>query len=276
EMLSELQTQSDLIAKLRSSILSDAVSGRLVPQDPTDEPAGVLLERIKAEKEQLVKAGKIKRPKPLPPISDDEIPYELPDGWGWCRIQEITVSMSTGPFGSMLHKSDYVSNGIPVINPTSIIKNHIVPHSGMMISEKTSQKLSRYKMQKNDIIIARRGDLSKCAIVTETEDGWLCGTGSFILRLSKYINRKYFILFFTSSFCQSVLNGTSVGTTMSNLNQGVLNSILFPLPSTTLQCQIVEKVEKLMATCDQLEAEVQKSRTEIDRLMQTVLKEAFA
>ena len=81
----------ELISKLRQSILQEAVQGKLVPQDPNDEPASVLLERIKEEKERLIKEGKIKKEKPLPPISEDEIPYELPEGWEWVRLGEIAI-----------------------------------------------------------------------------------------------------------------------------------------------------------------------------------------
>src|SRR5690606_18511655 len=79
----------DYITRLRQNILQEAVQGKLVPQDPNDEPASVLLERIKEEKERLIKEGKIKKEKPLPSITEDEIPYELPKGWEWVRLGEI-------------------------------------------------------------------------------------------------------------------------------------------------------------------------------------------
>ena len=91
EALKETNEENyELISKLRQSILQEAVQGKLVPQDPNDEPASVLLERIKEEKERLIKEGKIKKEKPLPPISEDEIPYELPEGWEWVRLGEVT------------------------------------------------------------------------------------------------------------------------------------------------------------------------------------------
>jgi type I restriction enzyme S subunit len=122
-------TEKAYIKKLREAILQLAVQGKLTHHWRNDvrltgvevESASALLEKIKAEKEQLIKAGKIKKEKPLPAISEDEIPYDLPEGWAWCRLVKITNSFSTGPFGSMLHKSDYVERGIPVINPQQMV-----------------------------------------------------------------------------------------------------------------------------------------------------------
>ena len=86
----ELDQQQTYLQLLRQTILQEAVQGKLTKQDPTDEPATELLKRIKAEKEKLIKAGKLKKEKELPPITEDEIPFELPEGWGWCRLEEVT------------------------------------------------------------------------------------------------------------------------------------------------------------------------------------------
>ena len=164
--------------KLRQKILDLAIRGKLVPQDPNDEPASVLLQRIRAEKERLIKEGKIKRSKKS--ATDDEI--EAPMGWICCRFDEICSKFSTGPFGSMVHKSDYVMrDGVPIVNPMNIVNGEIVITNLMMVSNEKAQELNRYRLSKDDILIARRGDLSKCAIVTDQTVGWLCGTGSFFL-----------------------------------------------------------------------------------------------
>jgi len=84
------------VAKLRELILSLAVQGKLVPQDPEDEPASVLFERIAAEKKRLVKEGKIKKAKPLPPVREEEVPYPILDGWVWTRLGKLIVSMTNG------------------------------------------------------------------------------------------------------------------------------------------------------------------------------------
>lgn len=239
---------------LRKAILQAAVQGKLVPQDKNDEPASELLKRIQVEKSMLIKDGKLKKEKPLPPITEDELPYDLPDGWVWCRLGEATLFVATGPFGSMLHKSDYVKSGIPLVNPANMQNGSIVPSERMLVDETTRERLSSYVLHEGDIVVARRGDLGRCAVVTQSEDGWICGTGSFFLRLAPSMFLPFFLLFFQTSLCREQLMGGSVGTTMSNLNHTILKSIYFPLPPIKLQQRIVSKVNELMAMCDELEA----------------------
>ena len=241
-------------ADLRKAILQAAVQGNLVSQDKNDEPASELLKRIQAEKATLIKDGELKKEKPLSPITEDEIPYDLPDGWVWCRLGEVTLFVATGPFGSMLHKSDYVKSGIPLVNPTNMQNGSIVPSERMLVDETTRERLSSYVLHEGDIVVARRGDLGRCAVVTQSEDGWICGTGSFFLRIASSMFLPFFLLFFETSLCREQLMGGSVGTTMSNLNHAILKSIYFPLPPIKLQQRIVSKVNELMALCDELEA----------------------
>jgi type I restriction enzyme S subunit len=239
------------------------------------ETAAQLLARLRAEKAQRVKEKKIAPPKPLPPIKPAEIPFELPEGWVWCRLGELLNKFSTGPFGSMLHKSDYVPNGIPLVNPTNIKENVIYPNEKMMINAETKKRLSKYVLNKGDIVIARRGDLSKCAIIGEKEDGWLCGTGSFFLQLSKELDKEYFILVLISSYFQKQLTATSVGQTMDNLNQKILNGSLYALPPLAEQQAIVAKVERLLAVVAELAGQNLAAQEQAGQLMQAVLKEAF-
>lgn len=241
-------------ADLRKAILQAAVQGKLVSQDKNDEPASELLKRIQAEKATLIKDGKLKKEKPLSPITEDEIPYDLPDGWVWCRLGEVTLFVATGPFGSMLHKSDYVKSGIPLVNPANMQNGSIVPSERMLVDETTRERLSSYVLHEGDIVVARRGDLGRCAVVTQSEDGWICGTGSFFLRIASSMFLPFFLLFFETSLCREQLMGGSVGTTMSNLNHAILKSVYFPLPPIKLQQRIVSKVNELMALCDELEA----------------------
>ncbi len=280
DLKSELIHQQTLLKKLRQQILQEAIEGRLTAdwraQNPDVEPASELLKRIAAEKTQLVKDKKIKAQKPLPPIADKEKPFELPQGWEWCRAGALLNSFSTGPFGSILHKSDYVSNGIPLVNPANIVNGRILPSAKMMIDEKTRQRLSRYILQAGDMVVARRGDLSKCAVVSSRESGWLCGTGSFFLQLSGFIHSDYFLKVYRSSFFQRAIVDNSIGQTMANLNQKILNHAVIPIPSLKEQQAIVTKVEKLLTLCDQLETQITQNQAHAEQLMQAVLKEAFS
>jgi type I restriction enzyme S subunit len=271
----ELSQQLALVKELRQAYLREAMQGKLVAQNEADEPAQILLEKIKAEKARLIKEKKIKQGKPLPPIKPEEIPFEIPANWAWCRLGEISNSMSTGPFGTMLHQSDYVKAGIPLINPMNIVNGKIVPSEKMGVSEETKQRLISYTLEAGDIVIARRGEMGRCAIVSENENGWLCGTGSFFIKLSNFIDRNYFVKFFSSEFSKSYLTGFSVGATMNNLNHRILNKFPFPLPPLAEQERIVAKLEKLMTFCDEMETNIKQARANADLLLQVALKEAL-
>ena len=237
--------------KLRQKILDLAIRGKLVPQDPNDEPAFVLLERIRAEKERLTKEGKIKRSKKSAFETNEN---EIPNGWVCCRFDEICSKFSTGPFGSMVHKSDYVSqNGTPIVNPMNIVDGKIVTNNLMMVSNEKAQELDRYRLTKDDILIARRGDLRKCCIVTEESIDRLCGTGSFFLH-APFVEPRYIEIFYLSEYVQTILKRECVGATMDNLNQSVLGSIPFLLPPLSEQNRIVNAVERWFTLIDELES----------------------
>ena len=255
-----LFTQPQQIKGLRETILQLAVRGKLVPQDPSDEPAAVLLAKISAEKERLIKQGTIKRQKPLPPIREEEIPIELPQGWINIRFAEFAQEIFTGPFGSVLHKSDYIENGVPLINPSHMVNDRIVADFSISVSDEKADKLSSYKLSVGDIVISRRGEMGRCALVDEQADGWLCGTGSFFIRFDRRLNRRFILILFKTRLIRDYLNGNSIGTTMTNLNHGILNQMPILLPPEKEIPRILAKVDALMALCDEWEARLQAAR----------------
>ncbi|MFA5596154.1 MAG: restriction endonuclease subunit S [Pusillimonas sp.] len=279
----ESANQSSYLTKFRQAILQEAIEGKLTANWRKENPvrkgdpeydAEALLEKIQAEKDKLIKEGKIKKQKPLAPIKADEVPFELPDGWVWTRLGEIAESLSTGPFGSMLHKSDYVANGIPVVNPMNISDSGIVADTRMMVSDSTANRLSRYKLMQNDLVIARRGNLSKCGIVFKRQENWLCGTGSFFMRLMT-VNIHFFVMVYRSKVSQSYLLQDSIGQTMDNLNQKLLSKLPIALPPLAEQQAIVDRVEKILSMVDELEKQVTERKEQSEQLMQAVLREAF-
>ena len=264
--------------QLRQKILDLAIRGKLVPQDPNDEPASVLLERIKAEKEKLIKEGKIKRPKKSATTADKPhyADWELPSGWVRCNLIDICTVFSTGPFGSMVHKSDYIeSGGIPIVNPMNIIDGCIVKEKLAMVSPQKAHELARYTLQKNDILIARRGDLSKCAIVNEQSSGWLCGTGSFFLHIP-FVEPQYIMLFYLSEYVQTILKRECVGATMENLNQGVLGNIPLLLPPIEEQKRIIQKVRTLETSVFNIDSGRQEVRQLISQVKSKILELAIS
>jgi type I restriction enzyme S subunit len=249
------------IAKLRELILQLAVRGKLVAQDPNDEPASVLLEKIRAEKERLVTQGKIKNTKPLPPIEPDEVPFDVPQSWAWERFSRFVIEIATGPFGSMVHKTDYVAGGVPLINPSHLIDGTVVADPNVSVSSSVAEKLASYALKEGDIVMARRGEMGRCAVVDQHSAGWLCGTGSFVLRFHEDVSRQYVILLFLTPSVKKYLGGKSVGSTMTNLNHGILLRMPVPFPPAPEQRRIVAKVDQLMSLCDELEAK-KNQRTE--------------
>ena len=263
--LNNLNTQfPDLLKK---SILQEAAQGKLVPQDPADEPASILLERIRAEKEQLIKAGKIKRDKHKSVIFrrdnsyyeisgkeevciDDEIPFEIPDSWVWVRLGTALNQASTGPFGSMVHKEDYVESGIPIVNPANIIHGNISSEKIKKVSNATANRLSSYKLKAFDIIIGRRGEMGRSAVVESHQEGWLCGTGCFFVTPSKLLLPQYLVFLLNSPFVKAALTENSVGTTMNNLNHNILQSLLIPVPPINEQKKIMTNYQKSTAILD--------------------------
>jgi type I restriction enzyme S subunit len=195
--------------------------------------------------------------------------------WVEKRLREVAESISTGPFGTMLHKSDYVPNGIPLVNPMNIVDSHIVPSSKMMVNEETRERLHGYVLKAGDIVIGRRGELGRCALITEREDGWLCGTGSFFVRLSDCMDGKFFVALFGSRQFKARLEGSAVGTTMSSLNHTILNDLTLPVPPVALQREIMTNADKLSSEIQRLESIYRRKLAALDELKKSLLHKAF-
>ena len=158
------------------------------------------------------------------------------------RLVSLIEAFITGPFGSALHKSDYVADGIPLINPMNITDGKVIPIDKMQVSPETAERLSSFKVAPSDIVIARRGDMGRCAVVQPAQKGWLCGTGSFILRFPAVLCSEYFAVCLRSPYSVELMSGNSIGNTMLNLNQTILKSILIPVPPCTEQNRIINAI----------------------------------
>ena len=237
---------------MKKSLLQYAIQGKLVEQRPEEGTADELFAQIQEEKQRLIAEKKIKKEKSLPEITDEEKPFDIPDSWKWVRFSDLMNAMSTGPFGSMLHKSDYVAKGIPLVNPANIVKGKIIPSEKMMVSADTAKRLESYMLYTGMIVIGRRGEMGRCAIVSENENGWICGTGSFFLTPSSSLFVHYVQTIFATHYAKAYLGGESVGTTMSNLNHKILSKMPVPLPPLAEQKRIVEKLEQLLPLCERL------------------------
>ncbi|EAA2649656.1 restriction endonuclease subunit S [Salmonella enterica subsp. enterica] len=251
------------IKKLRELILELAVRGKLVPQDPNDEPASVLLKRIAAEKAELVKQGKIKKQKPLPEISEEEKPFELPVGWEWVRLGEISDAVT----GNAFKTSEYSDEGTFVLRVTNInpdgsinlTDSKFIPHN---IAE---NKYSNFSLVEGDILLVMvGGSLGKIGIVDSECLPALLNQNMWKMVNTRSIRNDFFI------FGLKFINANQLNITHSthgHLAQGDYLSKCFPLAPKDEQTRIINKVNVLMSLCDQLE---QHSLTSLDAHQQLV------
>ena len=163
--------------------------------------------------------------------------------WPVITLGEACKAILTGPFGTALHESDYVPSGIPVINPKNIVAGEIVKVGAKAVAEATRDKLREFTVRENDIVIGRRGEMGRCAIVTSEMNGWLCGTGCFVIRLKDECDVRFAHIQLTSQKVKLHLEAQAVGVTMMNLNQGILSGAEIPLPDLPTQHAIVAEIE---------------------------------
>lgn len=188
-------------------------------------------------------------------------PVENEKGWEVKKIGDL-ASVKTGPFGSMLHKEDYISNGIPLVNPMHMKDFQVVADMDFTISEDKANELSNYILQKNDIIFARRGDIGRCAVISEKEEGYLCGTGSLYVRFVGDIASVYIMYIVRSDSFTQELVSKARGATMLNLNSNTIADLCITLPPLSLQQEFADKIEAIEA----MKAKVRQSLKESEML----------
>lgn len=178
----------------------------------------------------------------------------IPGDWRTKKLGEL-ASFRTGPFGSALHKSDYADDGIPVINPMHIIDGQILPTRTMTITESAAAKLADFRLAAGEVIIGRRGEMGRSAVVRESQIGWLCGTGSMIVRPLSGLDAEFLQRVLSSPAAISSIESSSVGSTMINLNQSILSNLTVQIPPIKEQRAIaaaLSDADALLAKLDQL------------------------
>ncbi len=195
---------------------------------------------------------------------------EIPDDWDAVNLGD-RASFRTGPFGSALHKSDYTEDGIPVINPMHIIDGNITPTRSMTITEDAAKKLSEFRLKAGQVILGRRGDMGRCAVIQNHQDGWLCGTGSIIIRCDSKVNADYLQRVISSPKVVSSLEQASVGSTMINLNQGTLSKLRIQLPPLPEQNDIAKALSDIDALITSIDLLIAKKRNIKQSTMQQLL-----
>lgn len=198
------------------------------------------------------------------------------EGWVETTLGEITGGISTGPFGSLLHKSDYIENGIPLVNPAHIVGQKVVPDTNKTISEETAARLSAYKMKVGDIVIGRRGEMGRCALITQAEDGYLCGTGSFIIKSSDRCDGGFLVRFLRSASCVVSLEKIAGGAVMPNLSNSSLSKFGIRVPSKNKQIEITKLIDQLSIEIEKVVDIYNEKLNSINELKKSILQKAFS
>ena len=230
---------------LKKAILQYAMQGKLAAQDPNDEPASVLLERIKAEKEQLIKDSKIKKEKPLPPITEDEIPFQIPNSWEWVKLGEIVNYGSTGSveYSDSLDKNTWILDLEDIEKGTSklLVKNRI---------QNKAFNSTKKCFQIGDVLYGKlRPYLDK--VLVADEDG-ICTTEILPLRVYADLNPFYLRLVLKNPTFLQYVNQLTYGVKMPRLGTDDGRNALIPLPPLAEQQRIVTKVEELLSVVESL------------------------
>lgn len=205
----------------------------------------------------------------------DDVVTEHGDGWVDGVLSEFVQEISTGPFGSLLHKSDYQRGGLPLVNPINIEGDKIVPDARKAVGNETAQRLVRYALREGDVVIARRGEIGRCAVVTFEQAGWLCGTGCFVVRPSDRTDSHFIAHLLRSRPYRGRLEGLSARATMPSISNDDLAALRVGLPPVAQQRRISALLGELSVQAEHLSSVFARKLAALDALKQSLLHEAF-
>ncbi len=266
----ELTHQLETVKQLRQQFLQEAVQGKLVEntEGGVSETGQQLLARIKAEK---AKTGK--KEKPLPPISADEIPFEIPVDWVWCRLGEICSKIGSG---STPNGSDYANEGFPFFRSQNIYNEGLIYDDIKFISDDVHIQMNGTVVLPNDILLnITGGSMGRCAFVPSDFIEGNVSQHVCIIRLI-CVNNPFYHKIILSPFFQKYVFSSTTGAGREGLPKYNLEQFVIPLPPLSIQAQIVKKLGRLMGLCDALELQIQESKMQNAQLLQQVLREALA
>lgn len=279
----EIKSQKSLLSQLKQSILQEAIQGKLTEEWRTNrqdqgikvEPASELLRRIKAEKAKLIKEKKIKKEKPLPLITEAEKPFELPEGWEWCRLGDLCSKTGSGstPSGG---KTVYLNEGIKFIRSQNVYDDGLRLDDVAFISAQIHKKMNGTVVQSEDLLLnITGGSIGRCCIVPKDFDEGNINQHVAIIRSMNSGLGLFLHKIICSPYFQDQIIKAQTGAGREGLPKNKMDNILIGLPNEDEQKAIVEKVESLMEKCRELEEEIKQSEEHAQMLMQAVLKEAF-
>ena len=281
EKFNQVVDRPESIKEIRDLILQLAVQGKLVPQDPNDEPASVLLEKIKAEKEKLIKEGKIKKEKPLLPINPDEVPFEVPVGWEWVRLGSSVLKLTDGthhsppnlPTGEFLYISakNIKERGISLDNVT-------------YVSQEVHEEIyARCNPEFGDVLYIKDGATTGIATINQLEQPFSMLSSVALLKPPEQLTNSFLLYSLRSPFFYQEMREGMSGVAITRVTLRKLNLALIALPPLAEQHRIVEKVDQLMGICDELEDQLSQfgsvktdlTESAVHHLMEAPTKQEF-
>ena len=260
EHFDTLFTTEASVDALKQTILQLAVMGKLVPQDPNDEPASELLKRIAQEKAQLVKEGKIKKQKPLPPISDEEKPFELPDGWEYIYLNDICSLITDGT-----HQTPkYTTEGRPFISAQCVKPFKFMPENCRYVSEEDHNLyIKNRNPEQQDILLSRVGaGIGECAVIDTDLEFSIYVSTALIKPVKKYINSQYICIWLNYPIGRLFSSNYTYGKGVSqgNLNLSLIRTFVISLPPYLEQQLIVDKTLEYLEICEKLKFRIQSAK----------------
>ncbi|QID17835.1 restriction endonuclease subunit S [Nitrogeniibacter mangrovi] len=268
-----LFTTEAAIDALKQTVLQLAVMGKLVPQDPKDEPASALFDRIEKERVRLVAEGRIKQSKPVPPVAECKRPFREPDGWIWTRWVEVAQKI-----GDIDHKMpETVEDGIPYVSPRDFYPDNRIDFAGAKkVSRDDFVKLSaKIRPELGDIIYPRYGTIGENRLVVDDIEFLASYSCCVIKTMIGFVSEKYQFYFSISQVCRDQARAAENKTTQANVGIKSIQLFAFPLPPLAEQHRIVAKVDELMALCDRLKADLSESREQEARLATSLIDAAL-
>ncbi|AIF42180.1 restriction endonuclease subunit S [Virgibacillus sp. SK37] len=263
------------IATIKEKILDKAIHGGLTSQSQTDKPAILLLERIKEKKQQLEKEKKIKKQKILPTITEDEIPFDIPDNWEWVRLGELAGKLGAGktPLGG---SKNYTDSGIPFIRSQNVHNDGLSMTGIAYIPEEINATMQGSLVEKNDILLnITGGSIGRSCLLP---DDFLTANVNQHVAIIRLVDPeiRYFIhTCIISPYFQKRIMDVQVGASREGLSMDKLSQILVPIPPLEEQVRIIERIDNLFSKCEQLEGESFFQKERIQAIRKQALDDAF-
>ena len=273
DALPALTTRPDQVKQLRQAILNLAVWGKLVPQDPGDEPASALVASIARTKIRMIQSGELRRDKPLPPIVASDLPFDLPSGWGWVRLGEISLMVTSGSRDWAQH---YADEGAIFVRMGNLSKGHYRLRLDQIqrVKPPAGGEGTRTRLEAGDVLISITGDVGMLGLVPEGFGDAYINQHTAMVRPMPPMKGRYLPEFFCSPFAQNQFNAPQRGIKNSFRLTDVTEFVV-PLPPLAEQRRIVAKVDGLMALCNQLEVSLATASTTRAKLLEATLRDAL-